>query len=286
VAETNEEQRAYWNEQAGPVWVAFQERLDAQIRPHGELALEALAPGAGERVLDVGCGCGETVLALAERVGPSGTVLGVDVSAPMLALAQQRLEAAGVSHATLRMGDAQSAELGAEAFDAVFSRFGVMFFEDPVAAFANLRAALRPGGRMVFVCWRSPQENPWLTGPMAAVAPLVALPPPPPADAPGMFALADPARLRRVLDDAGFSDLVVEGREPEIVPGGGSLEEAVDTFLSVGPVGRALREAGADKEVRLRVAEAVGRVFEQSLQGGSVRMGSAVWLVRARRPAA
>jgi SAM-dependent methyltransferase len=286
VAEANEEQRAYWNEKAGPVWVAFQERLDAQIRPHGELAMAALAPAAGERVLDVGCGCGQTVLTLAERVGPAGAVVGVDLSEPMLARARERLAASGLSHATLRSADAQRSDLGSAAFDGVFSRFGVMFFEDPVAAFANLRAALRPGGRLAFVCWRSPQENPWLTRPMAAAAPFLELPGPPPDGVPGMFAFADGARLRQILVASGFSDVVVEGHEPQIVPGGGSVDEAVETFLSIGPVGGALREAGADASTRARVADAVRRVYEEALQGGSLRMASAVWVVRARRPGA
>lgn len=286
MADANRDQRVYWNEQAGPVWVSFHERLDAQMQPHSALAMEALAPAAGERILDVGCGCGDTVLALAERVGAAGAVVGLDVSEPMLGRARERLTASRLGNATLRLADAQTADLGSADFDAVFSRFGVMFFEDPAVAFANLHEALRPGGRIAFICWRAPEHNPWLTLPMAAVAPLLSLPPPPPAGAPGMFALADDSRLRGILEGAGFADVAIEAREIDISPGGGSVEEAVETFLSVGPVGGALREAAAGEELRSRVAEAVRRVFAQAEEGGALRMSSAVWLARGRRTAA
>lgn len=283
MAEPNADQRDYWNEKAGPVWVTFHERLDAQIRAHGALAIEALAPAAGERILDVGCGCGDTLLALAERVGPSGAVVGVDVSAPMLARARERVASSGLGHATLHLADAQTAELGSGVFDAVFSRFGVMFFEDPISAFANLWEALRPGGRLGFVCWRGPEHNPWVTLPMAAAAPLLTLPPPPRAGAPGMFGLADEVRMRDILQQAGFADVAIEAREIGVSPGGGSVDQAVETFLSVGPVAGALREAGADEATRERVAEAVRRVFVGAEQAGAVRMPSAVWLVQGRR---
>ncbi len=179
MAEANQEQQRFWNEHAGPTWVRWQDALDRQIRPHGDLALEALAPAPGESVLDVGCGCGDTSLELARRVGDKGAVLGVDLSAPMLERARARAVEAGMPQLRFEQVDAQSGELGAAAFDALFSRFGVMFFEDAPSAFGNLARALRPGGRLAFVCWQPPSENPWVTVPMAAVAPLLTLPPPP-----------------------------------------------------------------------------------------------------------
>jgi SAM-dependent methyltransferase len=284
VTEANAEQRSYWNEQAGPVWVANQERLDQQIRPHGELALAALAPARGEHVLDVGCGCGETALALAERVGPKGSVLGVDLSEPMLARARERAAAAGVRHLELVAADAQTAALGEARFDAAFSRFGVMFFSAPELAFANVRKALRPGGRIAFVCWRPAAENAWVVVPMqAAAAVLPSLPSPPPPDAPGPFSFGDAGRVRRILEAAGFDEIRIEPVDLAMAPGGGNPDQAAELFLDVGPLGSALREAGAGPELRERVKASVRRAFEPHVRGGRVELGSAVWLVQARR---
>ena len=283
MADANTEQKSYWNEQAGPVWVAHQERLDQQIGPHGERAIARLAPAPGERVLDLGCGCGDSSLALARRVAPGGRVLGLDLSEPMLARARERAAAAGLANLDFRVADVQSAPLEAGAFDAAFSRFGVMFFADPVAAFRNVRGALRPGGRLVFACWRPVKENPWVLVPMAAAASLLALPPPPPAGAPGPFAFGDAARVRGVLEGAGFEAIAIEPADVSMTPGGGDLDEAVDTFLLVGPLASALREANAGDALRDQVRGAVRKAFEPHLRAGRVELGSAIWLVQARR---
>jgi SAM-dependent methyltransferase len=284
MSDANADQRNYWNQQAGPIWVANQERLDRQIRPHGELALAALAPAAGERVLDIGCGCGETALALAERVGGRGYVLGVDLSEPMLARARERAAAAGVPQVEFVAADAQTAALGEARFDAAFSRFGVMFFGAPEAAFANVRKALAKGGRIAFVCWRPVAENDWVLVPMQAAAPLFpSLPAPPPPDAPGPFAFGDAGRVRRILEAAGFDEIRIEPVDLAMTPGGGDLDEAAEMFLDVGPLGSALREMGAGPDLRERVRGAVRKAFEPHVRGGRVELGSAVWLVQARR---
>jgi SAM-dependent methyltransferase len=285
VAETNAEQRTYWNEQAGPRWVTYQERLDRQIGPHGEAALAKLAPAEGERVLDLGCGCGETSLALARAVGASGRVLGLDLSEPMLARARERAAAAGLANVGFRLADVQTAALEPGAYDAAFSRFGVMFFADPVAAFRNVRRALRGGGRIAFACWRPVTENPWVRVPMAAAAPHVTLPPPPPEGAPGPFAFGDAARVRGILEAAGFAGIAIEPADLPMLPGGGDVDEAADTFLEVGPLASALRETGADDAIRARVRGAVRDAFASHARDGRVELGSAIWLVRARSDA-
>ena len=194
----NAAQIDYWNATAGPSWVAAQEGLDIELRPWGEKAIATLAPVAGARMIDVGCGCGATTLMLAERVGPGGRVLGADISAPMLALARQRAEAAGLAQASFIQADAQTHAF--EPADGVFSRFGVMFFADPAAAFANLRAALTERGRVVFVCWRALEHNPWMGVPVAAIAPLLPqAPQAPQPGAPGPFAFADGDRVHAIL---------------------------------------------------------------------------------------
>jgi SAM-dependent methyltransferase len=283
MTEANAEQRAFWNEQAGPLWVVHQERLDRQIGPHGEAALAKLAAAPGERVLDVGCGCGDTSLALGRAVGPAGRVLGVDLSEPMVARAGERAAAAGLAHVAFRAGDVQTSPLERDAFDAAFSRFGVMFFSAPEAAFANVRRALRPGGRLAFVCWRAVAENAWVGVPMGAAAKLLTLPPPPAPDAPGPFSFADAGRVRRILDAAGFEAIELEPVDLAMTPAGGDPDRAAELFLDVGPLGSALREVGAGPALREQVREAVRKAFEPHVRAGRVELGSAVWLVQAQR---
>jgi SAM-dependent methyltransferase len=283
VTDANREQKTYWNEQAGPIWVSQQEQLDRQIGPHGERAIARLAPAPGERVLDLGCGCGASSLELARRVAPGGRVLGLDLSEPMLARAHERARAAGLANLDFRSADVQSASLEAGAFDAAFSRFGVMFFADPVAAFRNVLGALRAGGRLVFACWRPVKENAWVLVPMAAAAPLLTLPPPPPEGAPGPFAFGDAARVRSILEAAGFQAIAIEPVDLIMTPGGGDPEEAADTILNVGPLASALREMNAGASLRDQVRAAVRNAFEPHRRDGRVELGSAIWLVEARR---
>jgi len=284
-ASPNAEMIRYWNEGAGPAWVAMQERLDVQVGPLGASALERASVTAAERVLDVGCGCGGTTLEIAGTVGERGGVVAVDVSAPMLARARERAAAAGLGERIdWRCEDAQTAPFAEAAFDCLYSRFGVMFFADPKAAFANLRRALRPGGRLVFVCWQARERNPWMTVPALAAMQYVAFPPPPPPDAPGPFAFADPTRVRGLLEAAGFGAIEHEPLERPMQLGGGGTEEALELFLAVGPVGQALREAQAGPEQRARVLEALREAFERFRTPRGVEAPAAAWIVSARRP--
>lgn len=282
-APSNAEMIRYWNEAAGPAWVAMQERLDLQVGPLGAAALARAGVAAGERVLDVGCGCGGTTLEIARRV-EEGSVVAVDISEPMLARARERAAAAGLGHRIeWRCEDAQVARFAAAGADCVYSRFGVMFFSDPPAAFANLRRALRPGGRLVFVCWQARERNPWMTVPALAAMPHVPFPPPPPPDAPGPFAFADPVRVRGILAEAGFTAIEHEALETAMQLGGGGIDEAVELFLAVGPVGQALREAQAGPAQRERVLEAVRAAIESfRTPEGGVAAPAAAWVVSAR----
>jgi SAM-dependent methyltransferase len=277
VETANADQVAYWNEQAGLTWAELQPLLDAQIAPLGLRALDALAPRPGERVLDIGCGCGDTTLEIARRVAPNGEVLGLDISAPMLEVALDRAAASGVTAAGFRQADAQTARFDTQ-FDAAFSRFGVMFFADPVAAFSNIRAALRPGGRLAFVCWRKPSENPWMMVPLEAALRFV--PPPPPMDfsEPGPFAFADAARVRSILLAAGFADIVTTPFD--IAIGGFALEQALEVALRVGPLGKLLREA---PDQRPNVVGAVREALAAHETSHGVLLASATWIVTAVR---
>ncbi|MEP7124635.1 MAG: class I SAM-dependent methyltransferase [Byssovorax sp.] len=276
----NAEQRRNWNELSGPAWVAESEQIGAQIRAFGAPALARLQVAAGLRVLDVGCGGGETTLALAESVGPSGAVHGVDVSRPLLDHAREKAARAGVTNVTFELADAQTAALPEGAFDRLFSRFGVMFFADPVAAFVNLRKALKKDARMAFACWRSMDDNPWMKVPLAAVAKHVDLPRPEPF-APGPMAFADALRTRGILERAGFREVAFEVVDAPMNVGGGlaDLDATVAFMTRIGPSAGALRQADPDARAAAIVAmrEAVAPYHGSS----GVVMPASVWIVTA-----
>ena len=278
----NAEQITYWNETAAPKWIANEQMLDAQIRPLGRAAMDRAAIASGDRVIDVGCGCGETSIELASRVGASGSVIGIDIATPMLERARERVREAGIANVRFENADAETHALPAEAFDVVFSRFGVMFFSDPTRAFANLLQSLRPGGRLAFVCWQALDKNPWMGIPTAAASAVIPFPPKPPGDAPpGPFGLADPQRIRRTVEGAGFRDLAIEPIDTVLDVGDGDLDGTIDFLVQMGPTGTALRNAGPDAQPRVvaAVKEAVARYHTER----GLRMGGAVWIVSARR---
>ena len=267
----------YWNA-AGETWARFQEQLDRQLAPLGAEAMRRLPMKAGDRVLDIGCGCGGTTLALAAQVGPAGEALGVDVSEPMLQVARSRSAgAAGAAAARFLRADAQTADLPSPLFDGAFSRFGVMFFNDPSAAFANIRKAMKPSAPLAFVSWLPFLDNPWLCDPMAAAQDL--LPPQAPPDplAPGPFAFADPGRVRSILTAAGFRDVAIDRFDARI--GGGTVEQTLDLTFRVGPLGAALRER---PDLADSVAEAVRSVLIGHDTPAGVKMLAAVWIVTAK----
>ena len=273
---SNVEQAKYWNEVAGPKWVALDAAINGQIEPLGIQAMERVGVKPGDSVLDVGCGCGHTTHELGRRVGDGGAVLGLDLSEPMLELAR----GAGSKNVEFRVGDVQSEDLGEELYDRIFSRFGVMFFADPAAAFANLRRALRPAGRMVFICWQEIGKNPWMAVPGAAVAPLVEMPPRPSPHAPGPFAFADAERVKGILEESGFSKVEYEGLEHSLAIGQGmSREELVNFSLQMGPAGAAMREA--DESLRGQLRAAVDEAIEPYLADGGLVMESATWIFGA-----
>jgi SAM-dependent methyltransferase len=275
-ASSNIAQIEYWNTKAGETWAKFQEALDRQIETLGLAAMDTLRPEKGEHIIDIGCGCGQTSLDLGSRVGAAGSVVGVDISKPMLEVARHRPRPAPNLRVTFELLDAQSDDLGHGRFDAAFSRFGVMFFSDPVAAFTNICESLKRCGRLVFVCWRPLNQNPWMREPLEAALPL--LPPIAPFDpmAPGPFAFADAGRVQSILAEAGFGSVKVSPFDAAI--GGANLEQTLQLALNVGPLGAALRENPERAET---VADAVRDLLSKYATPNGVLMPAAVWIVSA-----
>lgn len=279
---SNQEQIRYWNEQGGPKWVLRQQQLDAQIHPLGLVALQRAAIQPGEHVVDIGCGCGQTSLDLAERVGPKGFVLGVDISQPMLNRARERQKELGVTNLEFLQADAQTHQFDREQFDVMFSRFGVMFFEDPAAAFRNVCTALRPTGRLTFVCWQALDKNDWARVPFKAALQHVPPPPPMAPGAPGPFAFADPERVRQILEGAGFTAIHCDSYATDLGMGGATtVDDAVEFSLEIGPAARLLAEA--DLATRTRVAQTLREALSPYASAKGVHVPGAVWIVRARR---
>ena len=274
-------QSEYWNGEAGRRWVDNKDHLNRAVSPFGEAAMARARPSAGERVVDVGCGGGDTTVALAAAVGPGGAVLGVDVSGPMLDEARRRVDEAGAANVRLLHTDAGAHPFEAE-WDLLFSRFGVMFFEDPARAFANLHRALRPDGRLSFVCWRERTANPWMALPMGVGMPLLPPVEPTPPDAPGPFAFARPERVQGILDAAGFRQIQIDPFDAPFVLSRGGLDEAVSFSLAAGPLARMVAEAGPDAAEKVR--EALRVAFAPHVgSDGLMMLPAAVWLVEARR---
>jgi SAM-dependent methyltransferase len=269
----------YWRTRGGEQWVAQQDRFDRMLEPCGRRLVEAVSPMPGEHILDVGCGNGATTLEVARRIGPSGNAVGIDLSRAMLATARQRAAESGIS-ATFVEGDAQVEHLGGP-FDAALSRFGVMFFDDPAAAFANLAGALRPGGRIGFVCWKEMFTNEWITVPAIAIVTHVGMPELPEPGAPGPFALADAGRIREILDGAGFTNITIDEASDQIVLGD-DVDDVV-AFLVTDEMGRRALEGKDPDRVEAAIAAAVEALTPFASSEG-VAMGSAYWVVTARLP--
>ncbi len=278
----NAKQIRFWNETAGEKWVDYQKAIDAHARPFGLLAMDRISVKPGERVLDVGCGCGDATFELARRVGATGEITGIDLSSIMLARARESAEDLGLTYVRFINADAQTYAFQRRSFDLFYSRFGIMFFTDPQAAFGNLFRALCPGGGFAFVCWREFKKNLWALVPTEAVARHIEVPPSIP-DAPGPFAFANPDRLERILSKAGFHQIAFEESIKDVPVGaGGDLDAAVDFLYQMGPAAAAIRQAG-QPEKRTVLMDALRQTVApyQTPQGG--HMQAAAWIVTGSR---
>jgi ubiquinone/menaquinone biosynthesis C-methylase UbiE len=273
----NEDQIALWNGTAGQAWVERQASLDRLFEPFERLLADLAAERKAQRVLDVGCGTGATTLAVARRLGAQAACTGADISEPMITLAHERAAHERLN-ARFVCADAQSHAFAAESFDLIVSRFGVMFFEDPVAAFANLRRAAKPNAQLALIAWRSAADNPFMTTAERAAAPYLPAMPARKPDEPGQFGFADQSRVRSILEAAGWTNVDIQPLDVACTLPASELDAYV---TKLGPLGRVLGDA--DERTRAQVLEKVHAAFAPYLHGANVRFNAACWLIFATR---
>ncbi|MEM1401792.1 MAG: class I SAM-dependent methyltransferase [Pseudomonadota bacterium] len=279
---SNDEQREYWNGIAGKQWVDQDNTLQRLLQPAADLLLREPRVPDARKALNVGCGGGGETLMLSRALNPQATVTGVDISEPLIALARQRVDAepALAGRVSFHCTDASAGDLGAPDYDLVFSRFGVMFFDDPIGAFAHIRAHVASDGSLVFACWQQLADNPWVTVPLTAA--LTVLPPPeiPPPGSPGPFAFADGDRTRSLLEQSGWTNVKVRAESIDlrwnVASNGTALAQEI---LKIGPVSRMLQAAPESEHPR--VYEAVAEALLPHIENDTLTLSGAIWIVSA-----
>ena len=274
----NEQQHEYWNGEAGARWAAEDATMAKLLDPIARDLLAHVQPAPGSHAIDIGCGGGSQSVLLAEHIGAGGSVLGVDISAPMLEIARGRGQPEGAAALTFLQADAATWAFDAASFDLLFSRFGVMFFDDPIAAFSNMRQALKADARLGFCCWQAMRDNQWTLLPVQAALRHVPAPESPDPHAPGPFAFADPQRLEAILAASGFGDIAIAPHSVEMTFGSGNgLRETVTELMMVGPVSRLLVDQ--PPEVKARVVDDAAETMAPFYRNGKLSLEGAVWLV-------
>ena len=278
MSEVNKNQRDFWSGKGGDIWVERQNAMDTMLSPLGEAALNKLNLNEGENVLDIGCGCGNTTLNIAKRISPDGQVTGLDISKPMLKRAKESANEMSISNASFNCVDVQTDDIGEEVYSAAFSRFGVMFFEDPVAAFCNINKSLITGASLSFVCWQSPALNPWQSLFIEAVKKYVDLPSPPPRS-PSPFAFMESEYVSSILEESNFQNIMIEGHEAEVnMFSGRSLSDSVKDYISINPVVSGMLKDSTEQE-KTEIINSAIEAFSPYYSAKGLMFPSATWLV-------
>lgn len=282
MSDQNAEQQEFWTDAAGPTWVAQMDAMDAALAPLLEGVLDRAALAPGEHVLDIGCGAGTSTISAAEQIGDAGHILGVDISATLMAVAAERAQ--GRSNIEFQVSDAQTHEFDKAGFDCLISRLGVMFFDDPVAAFVNIAKALRPEGRMIFASWGAIPDNPYFTLPAQVAKSMLGAVPKSDPDAPGPFAFRAPERVEAILQASGFEQIRVE-EVPFVLTANGSAEDVAALMCEIGPAQRALQHYEADGETRSRLIAVLADALKAFETGDGIRIPALINFTSARKPA-
>jgi len=282
MSEVNKNQKDFWSGKGGDIWVERQNAMDTMLSPLGEAALNKLNFNEEENVLDIGCGCGHTTLNIAKRIGPSGNVTGLDISEPMLKRAKESAVEMSITNTIFKCVDVQTEDLGDQIYSAAFSRFGVMFFEDSIAAFKNINKSLISGGYLSFVCWQSPAVNPWQSLFIQEVKKFLDLPSPPPRS-PGPFAFMESEYVSSILEESKFQDITIEGHEAEVnMFSGRSLSDSVKDYISINPVVTQMLKESSENQIAEIVNSGI-EAFSPYYSEKGLIFPSATWLVTARK---
>ncbi len=282
MSEVNKNQKDFWSGKGGDIWVERQNAMDTMLSPLGEAALNKLNFNEEENVLDIGCGCGHTTLNIAKRIGPSGNVTGLDISEPMLKRAKESAVEMSITNTSFKCVDVQTEDLGDQIYSAAFSRFGVMFFEDSIAAFKNINKSLISGGCLSFVCWQSPAVNPWQSLFIQEVKKFLDLPSPPPRS-PGPFAFMESEYVSSILEESKFQDITIEGHEAEVnMFSGRSLSDSVKDYISINPVVTQMLKESSENQIAEIVNSGI-EAFSPYYSEKGLIFPSATWLVTARK---
>jgi SAM-dependent methyltransferase len=277
----NSDMSEFWNTSGGRMWVDNQAIISSSMTPIGQVAMNALNLTEGDRVLDIGCGFGDTSFEISQRVGVNGRVLGVDISRIIIASANKNMLSKKHKNVSFECIDAQTHKFPKHNFDVVYSRLGVMFFEDSEAAFSNIRQSLTPGGRMAFVCWQPVEAIEWISLPLEIVASYVSLPPPSPSGSSGPFSFGNPDKVKQVLNSAGFVDIKIEPSISKISIGV-NTDEALKFLTHIGPAGKILDDPEIDIAIQARFDAELRSVLSSRLTNQGVELGAATWIVSAR----
>ena len=282
MSEVNKNQKDFWSGKGGDIWVERQNAMDTMLSPLGEAALNKLNFNEDENVLDIGCGCGHTTLNIAKRIGPSGNVTGLDISEPMLKRAKESAVEMSITNTSFKCIDVQTEDLGDQIYSTAFSRFGVMFFEDSIAAFKNINKSLISGGYLSFVCWQSPAVNPWQSLFIQEVKKFLDLPSPPPRS-PGPFAFMESEYVSSILEESKFQDIRIEGHEAEVnMFSGRSLSDSVKDYISINPVVTQMLKESSENQIAEIVNSGI-EAFSPYYSEKGLIFPSATWLVTARK---
>jgi len=276
----NTEQKEFWNDLKGELWVELQTRIDPMLSIFDQKLLQILEVQKGERALEIGCGTGTTTLNMSEHVGRNGSIHAIDFSKPMINRAKQRASDASVEHAVFVQADAQEYNYPAEDFDLAYSRFGVMFFQDPVTAFSKIHGAMKPGGRLGYVCWADKTKNPWILNPSKVAKNFLELPKHPGDNEPGMFSMCREERIFEILDEAGWNEIQVEAFD-SMNSIGKNAEDAAEFISKMGPMSEPFTEA--DEVSQQKTLEALKNYLQNYEKPNGVMLDFGNWIVTAKK---
>ena len=277
----NAKQKDFWSGKGGDYWVEKQSEMDIMLNPLGEKALAKLDLKSNSEVLDIGCGCGATTLEIAKKVS-EGTVTGLDISVPMLDKAESEAGIQGIANVDFRVVDVQVDQLASEKYDYVYSRFGVMFFDDPYEAFKNIFSSIKEGGELSFVCWQDPSLNPWQSLSVQVIRGYLDMPSPPPRS-PGPFAFHEKDYVKEILEKSGFSDISFDDNQEDITMfSGKSLQEASEDYLAINPVVTEMLKDSPD-DLKAEIVESLKEAFSEFHKGDGLVFPSATWVVSASK---